>query len=631
MSHARFIPSSRTLLVLLSSTLALACNKDEPKSTATTAATTAGTPATPAPGTAPAAVPANTAANPVPATAVAPVVADASVLGHFAVVNPSQLLKDVKTQLVPAQYAGVLEEASLRSMLAMALEQRGDLARKFDLAAPIGCAVVDASSDDVQMSCVFGYAGGAKAFMTDLGEQNRLPDAAGHVAAYQFESKTAFIDDLGDKVVTSVGADTFKKSQSYLQRSILDRAGSMRGDLEFVLHAATIFDRYRSIIEPILQGIKPSAPPVTGNPAIDGAMQAFTSYSQRTNQNNLQRLSEVAALTLYVSVEPEGVALGGSIAPKAGTRLASEMGTYAALKLDPAFAGSAPSGTVTLLAMAMSQQASELPSAVETRQLIAQAWAAFSGGDAAAIEAAIAAYQRENAGLYDGHMLMALGREPGALFGLEVVSRLQAGKAARDSWKAWSTSFAPEVVLGKEFSKYLTWSFTPDAATIDGVAVDRWTIAPGAEAKAAMEQNMPPDGKAFVDRAMGGLLLNIDRAETEGRVIFTIAPKAEGKYMQRAIAAAQGKDSVAAQPGLIRVLARDGQTGGVLGVDVREGAAWLRDLGQLVGKPIETPPGLGADLGDFYFTFRYNTDGSMGMEYMMSQSLIGQIKAMIPG
>ncbi len=630
MSHARFIPSSRTLLVLLSSTLALACNKDEPKATATTAA---GTPATPAPGT-PAAVPATPPANgPVAVAAMpaVPAVADGLVLGHFALVNPSQLLKDVKSQLVPPQYANVLEEASLRAMLALALEQRGDLARKFDLAAPVGCAVVEAGIDDVQVSCVFGYTGGAKAFMTDLGEQNRLPDASGHTAAYQFESKVAFIDELGDKVVTSVGENTFKKSQSYLQRSILDRAGSMRGDLEFVLHAATIFERYRSVIEPLLKNLPATTPPATGNPAIDGAMQAFSSYSGRTNQNSLQRIAEIEAFSLYLSVEPEGVAIGGSVAPKAGTRLATEMATYGALKLDPAFAGSAPSGTVSLLAMAMPTQTHEMASVAETRQVLAQAWAVFSGGDAAAIEAAIAAYQRENAGLYDGHMLVALGREPGALFGLEVMSRLQAGKAARDSWKAWSAAFTPEVVLGKEFSKYLTWNFTPDAANIDGVPVDRWTIAPGAEAKAAMEQNMPPEARSVVDRALGGLFLNIDRAETDGRVIFTMAPTAEGNYMKRAIAAAQGKGNIGGEPGLTRVLARDGQTGGVLAVDVREGAAWVRDLGQFMGKPLETPPGLGTDLGDFYFTFRYNPDGSLGMEYMMSQQLIGQIKAMIPG
>lgn len=627
MSHARSISSSRTLLVLLSSTLALACNKDEPKSTATTAAA-AGTPATPAAGGAPAAVPEGNGAAAVAAPAPGLVAADAEVLGHFALANPSQLLKDVKSQLVPEKYAGVLEEASLRAMLAMALEQRGDLARNFDLAAPVGCALVEVSPEP-QVSCVFGYTGGAKAFMADLGEEHRLPDAAGHTAAYQFESKMAFVDTLGDRVVTSVGAETFKKSQGYLQRSILDRSGSMRGDLEFVFHVTTILDRYRSVIEPLLKGMNQTPTPPTGNPALDGALQAFKSYSERTSQNNFQRLADMAQLSLYVSVEPEGVALGGTLVPKSGSRMAQEMAAYGAPRLDPAFAGTAPSGTAMLFALAMSPQATELASMVETRQMVSQAWGAFSGRDAAAIEAAITAFQRENAALYDGQTVMALGREPGALFGMAIMSRLQSGKVARDSWKAWSASFTPEAVLGAEFSKYLTWSFA-DAAAVDGVAIDRMTIAPGAAAKAVMDENMKPEVRAFIDQAMGGLFLNIDRAEAEGRVIFAIAPKAEGNYMKRAIAAAQGKGNVAGEPGMARLLARDPQVGGVLAVDVREGAAWVRDLAQFGAPTANTPQTFGTDLGDFYFTFRYNTDGSMGMEYVLSQQLIAQLKGLVP-
>jgi len=620
MSHARFIPSPRTLVVLFSSTLALACNKDEPKP----ATATAGTPVTPAAADVPVA-----AAPAIAPVVVTPIATDGEVLGHFVVVNPSQLLKDVKTQLVPEKYAGVLEEDSLRAMLALALEQRGDLARKFDLATPIGCAVVEVVEAQ-QVACVFGYTGGAKAFAADLGEQNRLPDPAGHTAAYQFESQMAFIDGLGDRVVTSVGAETFKKSQGYLQRSILDRAAVMHGDLEFMFHVGTIFSRYRSVLEPLFKNMSDTTVPATGNPAIDGMTQAFKNYSARTNQNNLQRFSEIDQLALYVSVEPDGVALGGTVMPRAGTRMAQDMAAYGTPKLDQAFAGGAPSGTAMMIALAMIPQANELPSMVETRQLLAQGWAAFSGHDAAAIEAAIAGYQRENAALYDGQILMALGREPGALFGMELMSRLQTGKAARDAWRAWSASFTPDAVLGKEFSKYLTWSFTPDTANIDGVAVDRWTITPGVETRAKMEESMPPDAKAFIDKAMGGLYLNIDRAETEGRVIFTMAPKAEGNYMKRAIAAAQGKGSVAGQPGLTRLLARDAASGGVLAVDVREGAAWIGDLAQFGAKQMDVPPNLGTDLGDFYFTFRYNTGGSMGMEYMVSQPLIAQIKAMIP-
>ena len=304
---------------------------------------------------------------------------------------------------------------------------------------------------------------------------------------------------------------------------------------------------------------------------------------------------------------------------------------YGSPRRDPAFASTAPSGTAMMFAMAMPPMVDPPQSVVDARRMMAEGWGALIGREPAALEAAMAAFQRENAGLYEGHTLVALGREPGALFGMEIAARLQAGKAARDSWKAWSASFTPEAVLGTNFSKYLTWSFTPDALTVDGVAVDRWTITPGAEAKAAMEQSMKPEVRDFIDKALGGMFLNIDRAETGGSVIFTVAPKAEASYMQRAIAAAQGKGSVAGTPGLARVMARDPQTSGVLAVDVREGIEWIRELAPYGARTEGLPQNLGTDLGDFYLTIRYSSDGAMAMEYVFSQQMIAQIKALIPG
>jgi len=633
MTHALSITSPRTLLVLLSSTLALACNKDEPKPAAATAgaATSPATPDTPVVEAAPQPVHMGSGEVALAGGDTIPGLdAEPDVLGHFTVVNASQLITDVKTQLVPPKYAGFLEEPTLRSMLSIALEKRGNLAMNYDLAAPLGCALVEPKPEDFQMSCVFGYKGGASAFAGDLGDDNRRADAEGHTAAYGLEGKVAYIDALGERVVVSSGADTFKKTRNYLQRNILDRAGKVHGDLELVVYVSTVFERYRAQIEPLLQLMNSAPPPLTGNPTVDGAMAAFSSYSQRNTQSTIQRIGEISQFSMFLSVEPEGVAMGGALFAKPGSRMADELALYGAPRLDPAFVGAAPSGTAVLFAMNMTPQAEATPSVAETRKMLAEVWGSFTGGSPTAIEAALAAYQRENAALYEGHTLFALGREPGALFGLEIAARLQSGKSARDAWKAWTEVFTPETALGPEFSKYLTWSFKPDAAKIEGVAIDRWTIAPGAAAKAAMEQNMPPDARAVIDRTLGGLYLNIDRAETEGRVIFTVAPKAEANFMKRAIAAAQGKGGVAGSPGLARVLGRDPQTSGVVAFDVHQGIEWIRDLKQFGAPTGDLPRNLGTDLGDVYFTLRYAGDSTMAMEYMFSQQMITQVRALIP-
>lgn len=643
MSHALFVPSVRTLGVLLPSLLvcaSLACNKDEGKKPEPTAST-AGAPPVAGQDTPPATPPVGEGTPPVASAVgqvtlggggqIAALSAEPEILGHFAIANASRLLADVKTQLVPPKYAGFLEEAALRSLVSIALDKRSNLALNYDMAAPLGCALVEPKLDDPKVSCTFGYKGGAKAFVTDLGDLNQQADAAGHVAAYGVEGKSVYVDALGDAVVVSSGADTFAKTQAYLKRNIIDRAGSIHGDLEVVAYVSTVVDRYRAELTPFFEQMAGGPPPApSGNPAVDGAVKAFTDYRQRSSKTSIDRISDFAQFTFYFSVEPAGVMMGGALFPKAGSRAAQEMAIYGETRLDPAFAGLAARDTVALYAMHMSQKAFELQSAIEGRRLISEVWGSLSGREPAVIEAAITAFSKENAALYDGQHLIALGREPNALFGLTIASRLQAGKSARDAYKAWTAAFTPELVLGAEFSKFATWSFKADAATIDGVAVDRWSIEPSAEVKKKMEADMDAEAKAFVDKALGGLVLNIDRAEVGNTVVFTIAPKAEAAYMKRAIAAAQGKDSIAADPGLGKVLARDPQTAAILAIDVKQGMAWLRDLAQFGAKTENVPKNIGTDLGDFYLTMRYTSDGATAMEYVFSQQLIEQLKPMIP-
>ncbi len=640
MSHALSITSPRTLVVLLSSLVALACTKDEQKK-ADPAAKTVTVPdgkdaAKPAP---------ELAVTPPPAahtTSVASVVmgsggtihalqSEPDVLGHFAIANASQLLADVKTQLVPARYAGFLEEAALRSLVSMALDKRSNLAMNYDLAAPLGCALVEPKIEDVKVGCTFGYKGGAKAFAADLGDTNKQADGGGHVAAYMLEGKSMYVDGgTGDVVFVSSGADTFAKTQAYLQRNVVDRAKDIHGDLEIVVYVAAAAERYRGVLEPLFNQMSGQPPAPTGNPAVDAAAKAWTNYRQASSKTTFDRIGDFAQMSFFFSVEPAGVMMGGALFPKTGSQMAQDMALYGDVKLDPAFAGLAPSGTLALLAMHISNAAYSMKSAAESRTMISQVWGAFTGKDAAGVEAALTAFQKENSELYDGQTMVALGREEGALFGLTMAGRLQAGKSARDAWKAWSTGFTPEAVLGAEFSKYVSWKFTPDAATIDGAVIDRWTIEPGAAVKGDLEKQMPPDAKAMLDKTLGGLFINIDRAEAGGSVVFTVAPKAEAKYMKRAIASFGGTGNVAGEAGLKKVLARDPETTGVLAVDLKELLAWVRDLSAYGANTGGVPQNLGTDLGDFYFNTRYTKDGAMAMEYVVAQQLIDQLKPMIP-
>lgn len=641
MPYALSVTSPRTLAVLLSSLVAFACSKDEPNKPVDPKAGPASVadgkdvvkPVTPDP-TIPGSsehVSAVTSVTLASGGKINALQAEADVLGHFAIANASQLLADVKTQLVPRRYAGFLEEAALRSLLSVALEKRGDLALNYDLAAPFGCALVEPKLEDLKVGCTFGYKGGAAAFAAALGDTNKQADAAGHVAAYSAEGKSVYVDGgVGDVVFVSSGADTFARTQTYLQRNIVDRAKDIHGDIEVVVYVAAVADKYRSVIEPLFNQLQGQAPQPTGDPNVDAAVKAWTDYSQRSSKTMMDRFAEFAQVSMFFSVEPAGVMMGGALFPQTGSQMAQDMAAYGDAKLDPAFAGLAPDGALMLLAIHISQAAHTLKSAADSRTMVSQVWGALTGKDAAGIEAAMLAYQQENSALYDGQMMLALGREDGAVAALTVASRLQAGKSARDAWKLWSAGFTPEAVLGSQYSQYVTWKFTPDAAKVGDTAIDRWTIKPAAAVKADLEKQMPADAKAMVDKTLGGLLLTIDRAEAGGNVIFTIAPKAEAKYMKRVIAGFGGAGNVAGEAGLQKALARDPETTGVLAVDVKQLLGWVRGLSAYGAKTDGVPQNLGTDLGDFYFTTRYTKDGATVMEYVVSQQLIEQLKPMIP-
>ena len=112
MPHALSVTSPRTLAVLLSSLVAVACSKDEPKKPEAKvgAAPTADGKDGGKLGTEPGAAP-DLATPPAPSSSAASVKmgsggtiyalqGEPDVLGHFAIASPSKLLADIRTQLV---------------------------------------------------------------------------------------------------------------------------------------------------------------------------------------------------------------------------------------------------------------------------------------------------------------------------------------------------------------------------------------------------------------------------------------------------------------------------------------------------------------------------------------------------
>ena len=150
-----------------------------------------------------------------------------------------------------------------------------------------------------------------------------------------------------------------------------------------MVYVAAAAERYRGVLEPLFNQLSGQAPAPTGNPAVDAAARAWTDYRQASSKTTIDRFADFAQMSFFFSVEPAGVMMGGALFPKTGSQMAQDMALYGDVKLDPAFAGLAPSGTLAMMAIHISNAAYSLKSAAESRTMVSQVWGALTGKDAA--------------------------------------------------------------------------------------------------------------------------------------------------------------------------------------------------------------------------------------------------------
>ena len=553
------------------------------------------------------------------------------VLGHFALPNASKLLADVRQQLVVDQYKSFLDEAGLRSLVSMALEKRGMVAQNIELSQPMGCAVVDFKTWEKPVACTFGYKGGVKALLTDLGDPGRKADSGDHVAIYEIEGEQLFIDSIGNHVVVAAHDDLYKKTKGYLKSDIVDRGGAMIGDFEVVAYTGTIWTRYQKEIEGLVaqfQEISANSPAETGNARLDAAVKQWTEYNQKSTQESLDRFAQFDQVAFYINVAEVGVSLGFTAIPTSGSEVEKEAKLAGGRLLDPAFVKTLPAGSWLVVAFNVNPDAYNTEQMREIREMAIDIWCEFAGLDKASATAAVEAHIKENRELFDGQGGIALFDQEGASFGVAAVQHLMPGVKARELWQAWGGKFTPEAVLGKEFSQYITWEFKSDVADIEGAPVDRWVIKPAAKLQAEINKKIAeePEAKQVIDRFWGPIALTIDRAETGGNVVWVISPKAEEAAMRRVLAAQKGEGSLASDPGLEAILARHEALGGLMAFDLKAMLGWLRGFPEIGDKVAEMESKLGNNLSDVQFTTLSLPNGVSTAEFLVAQPLIEQIK-----
>jgi hypothetical protein len=608
----------------------VSCKKEEPKADpAKTAATDTKTPD----GKTPAGDPKSpTKVDPTAPPTVSP--ADAlqppsstlqrgEVLGHVMFTNPSTFLGEVKTQVVPAAQAQFVDESFLRMAGGAALGARSKLATNLDLTKPIGCALVDLASAPLPLVCVVGYTGGATALITDLGADGKQTDAAGHLAKFVVEGQELYIDEAAGGAIVSNHADAYAKGKTYVETNMIGRASAVATDVEFVAFPAAAFKRYEKELAPLMEMMGKMPPSSAGNPMTD----AFTAYGVKANARTVENIKGMDQVTVALGLESVGFVARFAVFPAPGSELETQAKATAAGPLDSAFVRKLPASTWAVLGFnAHLADAMNSAATKEFRDVFVDLYADSAGKDKAATSAAVDTFFTEAKATYSGQSGFAIMHEPGTLGGAALVSGLQAGVAAREGWKTWATAFTPEAVLGSEASKKLTWSFQFDAAKVGDITVDRWVIEPTEEQKATIRKDGGTE-LAEWETKLGGLKLVINRAETDGKVAYVVGPGNDDKYTKAVVDALGGTSSLDGNAGAGKVLDRNPGASAILALDVKGMFGWLAEIVPPAERA-KMPAGIGNDLSDVFLAQSYGATGAQSGEFVISQALIDQLKAL---
>ncbi len=546
-------------------------------------------------------------------------------LAHFLVAHPDKMLAELAAQAVPSRMAPMLNEAAIKGMLAFPLGDKASLAQGLDFSKPVGCMIVNSQVVDVPLACTLGFKDGAAGLAKELGAEGQQSDAKGHTAHYVLGGEHLFIDDLDGQIVVSNHEDLFSKSKSYLSSSMIARADKVASDVEFVGFVAAAAERYERELDQVRSLMEmASGMSKTGQPAVDALM----AYNAKSQAQSIDRLLEIEQLTVGIGFEPVGFVARFASFPVEGSKLHGQAVAMAAGPMEASTLTSLPDSSFVAFGMHADWKGTwDSEISKETRDLVIEAYAEATGKNAADVKTKVDTWMEANVDIYGNEMGFAMAYEPGTQGGIiSTQSVLKPG--GRDLYKELAKDFTPEAVLGPIAKDWVTWSFTLDAANVDGVAIDRMTITPGPKLEAEIRAKGGPE-LAEIEKRLGGYKLVIDRAETTDRVYYVFAPKAEEQYLESAIAASKGTGSLAGDKGVQQLLDRNPSVSMAMAFNGAKTLQWVRD----VFPPEATakiPPGLdlGNDFGDSYLVSSYGKGGSQTGEWVVGQPFIDQIKAL---
>lgn len=233
------------------------------------------------------------------------------VLAHIRLADTAALLAKLEG-MVPAGIADALSVPALRRRLSRGTPPSSTaFIGHVEPGPPAGCVLLDPSTRDVPVACVFGYEGGLEQLALDLGPEGVVADEAAGLHVRR-DGEAWFFDALGDHIVFGRQPDAFEVSRTYLEQ--LTYVGGAR-DIEIVVHTAHAAKAYREELSALIVAASVAAEGSSG--AAEGARAAWSGLPPEVTELALDALDELAGLAaqaqrveLYATVAPTRLALG---------------------------------------------------------------------------------------------------------------------------------------------------------------------------------------------------------------------------------------------------------------------------------------------------------------------------------
>lgn len=537
------------------------------------------------------------------AAAAAPHLDHENILGHFMMGNAVESVKEIKAQVAPPAQAGFVDVEALKSLASMQLGERSMVAINIDLNKPFGCALVDTKVVEVPVACVVAYKGGAEGLVKDMGAKDKLPDAKGHVAAYEIEGETIYVDALGDDIGLSNHPDLFDQAKGYLEANIVGRADKAIADFELMVYPNAAMERYADEVADL------------------GKLFDELAKESPTGPTDVKKtVAEMDQLALGLGLTPAGAHFSVATHAKPGSDLATRFDVAYGGRVDVDFVSELPMSTFVFAGMQLGEGLLENDAWTQAMTAITDDVAKEFNMTPEDMRSKLEAFIEEESELYTNDLAMGMLHEPGTLGGLV----LEVGKKAsgRDKWKEWGETFTVDSILPKDGQDAIQWSFGSGETTIEGVEIDRWTIS--MTPKAVKEAGSDPDFEKL-RKMWPDLTLRIDRAELDDRVIFMVAPTESDTYMKSAILATRDGKTVKNRTGWDRLdTGRSGLTA-LYAVDLAGGVEWIRPI-LPPSEAAKIPSPLGTGLDDVTLVLRHPAPGVITGSFNVSQGLIDQLR-----